>query len=76
MSPWSLALTPTTDDDCWEDSVMQKEENDRNADAVARGKRPKPEDGCEPPDSPPPPAKPGERVRKSARVIAKVGGRR
>lgn len=66
----SLELKPMTDDECWEDSLAQKEENDRNADAVARGKRSKP-DSDSPPGSPPPPNG-QQRSRKSARIIAKV----
>ena len=67
----TLQIKPMTDDQCWEDSLAQKEENDRNADAVARGKRSKP-DSDSPPDSPPPPSGAPQRSRKSARIIAKV----
>lgn len=66
----TLEIKPMTDDQCWEDSLAQKEENDRNADALARGKRSKPESDS-PPDSPPPPSG-APRSRKSARIIAKV----
>jgi hypothetical protein len=67
----ALCMEPMTDDQCWEDSFAQKEENDRNADATARGKRSKPEADTSPPDSPPPPGG-APRSRKSARIIAKV----
>lgn len=67
----TLNITPMTDDQCWEDSVAQKEEKERNADAAARGKRSKP-DTDSPPDSPPPPPGAAPRSRKSARIIAKV----
>ena len=67
----TLEIKPMTDDECWEDSVAQKEENRQNAEAAGRGKRAKP-DTDSPPDSPPPPGGAAPRSRKSARIIAKV----
>jgi len=68
----TLKIEPMTDDQCWEDATAQKEENERVADALGRGKRAKPDPTESPPESPPPPGGGQQRSRKSKRIIAKV----